>query len=101
MRWSECENVNFTESRVVIGDDLGAISSALDGVFSQAQLKNLNDLKIVMAAEVKRRGGNVLSEFKYGQKSSFWRSLVSLDDVRWEGSGRVRLLSQTDLSRRD
>ena len=53
-----------------------------------SQLKNLDDIKRELAQRVKRLGGNALVRFEYGQKHvSFWRSLLSLDEIAWYGSG--------------
>ena len=66
------------------------ILTRLDGYFfSQSQLKSLDDVKTAMIKIVKQSGGNAVIDFKYCQKSSFWRSLLSIDDVRWEASGMI------------
>jgi hypothetical protein len=58
-----------------------------------SQLKNLDDVKRELAQRVKRLGGNALVRFEYGQKHvSFWRSLLSLDEIAWYGSGFVAKL---------
>ena len=73
------------------------LSTRIDGVFSNSQLKSLDDIKDKMSEIVRRSGGNAVVDFKYGQKSSFWRSLLSLDDVRWEASGYVARIDPTSL----
>jgi hypothetical protein len=60
---------------------------------TSAQLKNLEDVKQLMAKEVMLVGGNAVIEFNYGQKSvGFWRSLFDRDDVNWYGEGRIAVV---------
>lgn len=75
-----------------------AISTRIDGCFSGAQLQSLDNIKDIMATEVRRYGGNAVVNFKYAQKSSFWRSLISLDDVRWEASGSIATIDPSLLT---
>lgn len=77
---------------------IAPVSTRIDGVFVNAQLKSLDDIKVVMAREARRKGGNAVVDFKYGQKQrSFWESLFSLDDVRWEASGTVAVIDPASL----
>ena len=77
---------------------ISPVSTKIDGFFTNAQLKSLDDIKAAMALEAKRRGGNAVVAFKYGQKQkSFWSSLFSLDDVRWEASGMVAVIDPASL----
>ena len=94
MYYNQHKGVFFVEGVPFGTKRIAAISTHLDGVFSSAQLKSLDDIKDKMAAEAKLKGGNAIVNFKYGQKSSFWRSLFSLDDVRWEASGGFEQESQ-------
>lgn len=72
------------------GRTIKPISTRLDGIwFSESQLKSLDDVKDAMIKAVKNAGGNAVIDFKYCQKTSFWRSLLSIDDVRWEASGTI------------
>ena len=48
-----------------------------------AQLKNLNDIKAVLAAKSAAAGCNCVSEFTYGQKSRW----LAIDDVAFFGGG--------------
>jgi hypothetical protein len=64
----------------------------LNGLFFQGQLKSLNDVKKKMAKEIRKSGGNALVNFKYGQKSSFWSSIGSWDDMSWQGSGDIAVV---------
>ena len=74
------------------------ISTRLDGYFfSQSHLKSLDDVKNAMIKAVKKSGGNAVIDFKYCQKSSFWRSLFSIDDVRWEASGTIAIIDPNVL----
>mgnify|MGYP001440450791 FL=1 len=64
------------------------ISTEIGGVFRNAQLANLNDVKMQLASECKSRGFNAIIKFKYGQKSSgILASIFSRDDVKWYGTG--------------
>lgn len=97
MYFSKFKDVLFVE-----GDPPGAvtirpISTQHDGFFSQSQLKSLDTLKEVMAEEVKKAGGNAVIRFTYGQKNTFWRSLLSIDDVWWHASGVIAKVSESSL----
>ena len=57
------------------------------------QLKDLDDVKRLMAKRVREQGGNAVVDFRYGQRSvGFWRSLIDRDDVSWYGEGNIALL---------
>lgn len=90
--------VYFVEGVPAGARRISTISTKLDGVFSNSQLKSLDDVKDAMVSEVKAKGGNAVIDFKYTQRSSFWRSLISLDDVRWEASGVVANIDPSFLS---
>ena len=65
----------------------------IGGVFTSAQLKNLDDVKRLMVGEARKAGGNAIVNFKYGQRSvGFWRSLIDRDDVNWYGTGNIAVL---------
>ena len=84
------KGVYFVEGQPSGARGIKPISTRLDGwCFSQSQLKSLDDVKDAMVNEVLRSGGNAVVNFQYCQKSSFWRSLFSIDDVRWEASGYI------------
>lgn len=57
-----------------------------------AQLKNLNDLKQMMAQTAKANGCNCIVNFTYGQKSK----LIAIDDVAFMGNGFYAVLSPDD-----
>lgn len=57
-----------------------------------AQLKNLNDLKQMMAQTAKMNGCNCVVNFTYGQKSK----LIAIDDVAFMGDGFYAILSPED-----
>ncbi len=87
------EGVYFIEESPPQAQIIAPISTRLDGCFVNSQLRNLDDVKTKMASLVKQHGGNAVIGFKYAQKSSFWRSLLSLDDVHWEASGHIAKIS--------
>ena len=91
------KGVYFVEGLPAGARRISPISTRIDGVFSNSQLKSLDDIKDKMSEIVRRNGGNAVIDFKYGQKSSFWRSLLSLDDVRWEASGYVAQIAPASL----
>jgi hypothetical protein len=45
------------------------------------------------------RGGNSVIDFKYGQRSTFWKSLLGMDDVMWYGSGKVARINPTEIQK--
>ena len=57
-----------------------------------AQLKNLNDLKQIMANTAKSYGCNCVVNFTYGQKSK----VIAIDDVAFMGNGYYAVLSPED-----
>jgi hypothetical protein len=92
----------FDDILFVEGDPPGAtvirqLDTKHDGIFSQSQLKSLDTLKRVMAAEAKRVGGNAVIRFTYGQRNTFWRSLLSIDDVWWYASGAIAKVNESSL----
>ena len=95
----DCYNgIWFIEGFPVGTKVISPISTTLDGVlFSQSQLKSLDDVKAKMALVAKKIGANAIVDFKYCQKSSFWRSLLSIDDIRWEASGKIAIVDLTNL----
>jgi len=66
-----------------------AVSTELNGFFSQNQLKSLDDVKEKMYSYILSKGGNCLIDFKYGQRSTFWKSIFGMDDVLWYASGKI------------
>ena len=57
-----------------------------------AQLKNLNDLKKIMADTAKANGCNCVVNFSYGQKAK----IIAIDDVSFVGNGYYAVLSCED-----
>lgn len=93
-----CDGIWFVEGIPKGAEIISSINTSLDGVFSQSQLKSLDDVKANMAVIAKKVGANAIIDFKYCQQSSFWRSLLSLDDVRWEASGKIARLDSGCLN---
>jgi hypothetical protein len=71
---------------------LGPISTEINEAFGQSQLKSLDDVKERMVGLVHQMGGNAVVNFKYGQRSSFWKSLWGVDNVWWYGSGQIAVI---------
>jgi hypothetical protein len=87
------DGVRFFEGRPKDARIIEPIKCELGGVFRQAQLKNLSDLKREMARIAAAKGGNAVVDFKYGQRTvGFWRSIFQLDDVNWYGEGWVAVV---------
>ena len=59
-----------------------------------SQLKNLNDVKKVLAQQAKSKGCNCIVEFKYGQKSSW----ISLDDTKMWANGQCGIMQEEEYS---
>jgi hypothetical protein len=78
---------------------LRPVEVKIQGMFSQAQLKSLDDVKDRMAQEARHARGNAIVRFKYGQRTTFWTTLLSLDDVGWYGTGVIGRLSDSHYQR--
>lgn len=76
---------------------IGPIESEIADLLGSNQSKGLTDLKTKMVAQVRDMGGNCVAAFKYGQRSSFLRSLIARDDVTWYGSGVVGTADDGEL----
>ena len=100
MYWAEYKGVYFVEGALPAAHPIRPIDTKHDGWFSQSQLKSLDTIKDIMVREVKSAGGNAVIGFRYGQKNTFWRSLMSVDDVYWWASGEIASLSPGDLPAR-
>ncbi len=96
MYQSELEGVLFIEGQPEGVRSIGHVEVKLNGAFSQAQLKSLEDVKRELIKKVRAKNGNCLINFKYGQRTSFWTTLISLDDVGWYGSGDVVSISDAE-----
>lgn len=97
MYYAEYQGVWFVEGSPPGAVDVAPISTEINGVFSQSQLKTLDDVKSRMASAVRELGGNAVTNFKYGQRSTFWKSLFGLDNVMWYASGTIARLDPTQL----
>lgn len=98
MYYSEYGGIYFIEGRVEGANRIDKISTELNGFFSQNQLRTLNDLKEKMRAYVISKGGNCVLDFKYGQRSTYWKSLIGMDDVLWYGSGEIAIIDKSALN---
>ena len=84
------DGIRFYESTPARSRVIGPVEVELGGLFTEAQLRTLNDVKRELARLAKNRGGNSIINFKYGQASGgFWKSILQLDDVNWYGRGEV------------
>jgi hypothetical protein len=83
------DGVVFVEGSCPGSQHIKTVSVRITGMFSQAQLKSLDDVKKQMAALAKEAGGNAIVQFKYGQRSTIWTALFGLDDVGWYGEGII------------
>ncbi len=84
------DGIRFIEGMPKNCEIIGPVNVRIDGVFTSAQLKNLGDVKKLMAEKVKQSGGNAVVQFTYGQRSvGFFASLLFRDDVSWYGSGQI------------
>lgn len=97
MHWSEHKSVFFVEGSLANSKRGQAISTELNEFFSQNHLKTLDDLKDRMAQQALSAGCNAVIEFKYGQRSSFWKSIVGMDNILWSGSGVLATINKADL----
>jgi hypothetical protein len=100
MYWAEYRGVYFVEGDVTNAIPHGPIDTKHDGAWSQSQLKSLDTLKAAMAEAAKRVGCNAVINFCYGQKNTFWRSLLSIDDVWWHASGTIAQIDPVQLPKR-
>ena len=88
LRITEKNGVYFTESELDFVENVRTINHKIDGIFGDAMLKNLSDLKKDMANLALSIDCNLIHSFKYRQKSELsLRALFGTDDVYWEGAG--------------
>jgi len=99
MYFSEYKGVFFIEGSPHEAQTIEEISSELNGFFSQNQLRSLDDLKEKMKIYVIQRGGNCVIDFKYGQRSTFWKSLLGMDNVFWYGKGKIAKIDPLELQK--
>ena len=94
---SKYDGIYFIEGEIDNARTIKSVAIELNGVFSQTQLKTLDDVKKQMVSMAKKYNANAIIDFKYGQKSSFWKSIFSLDDVQWYGSGVIANISEDEI----
>ena len=92
MHWSEFNGILFIEETVPEAKIIEPVQVKIHGVFSQAQLKNLDDVKRKMVSLALSKNGNAIVNFQYGQQSTFWTTVIGIDDVNWYGSGFIARL---------
>lgn len=90
--------VVFVEGECPGCREIGPVSVSIGGMFTQSQLKSLDDVKRQMAAAVKELDGNGLIRFKYGQRSTIWGSIFGLDGVAWYGEGVAAELAASAIA---
>lgn len=73
------------------------IEIKIDGIFCNSQLKSLSDVKESMYKIAKENDGNAIINFTYGQHSTFWRSILGLDNIFWYGKGSLINLSKKEI----
>lgn len=87
------DGITFVEGRPPTAKIVKPIRVEIGGILTSSQLKNLDDVKRLMAKQASASGGNAVVDFKYGQRSvGFWKSLVDRDDVQWYGEGQIAII---------
>ena len=99
MHIAEYKDIYFIEGSPREAIVIESFSSELNGFFSQNQLKSLDNIKEKMRDYVLSKGGNCVIDFKYGQRSTFWKSILGMDDVLWYGSGKVSKINPTEIQK--
>ena len=94
---SQFEGVVFIEGQPPMAQIIKHINIEISGVFSQSQLKSLDDVKKQLCRKLKGTKGNCLVNFEYGQRSSFMATLTGIDNVSWHGSADIALMEPGDL----
>ncbi len=89
---SEYKGVWFVEGDVEGAHLLEPIKVTINGLLVQSHLKTLDDVKDKMVTRVRAKNGNAVVAFKYGQRSSFWRSIVGMDNVHWYATGVIAII---------
>ncbi len=98
IRITEKNGVYFTEAELDSVENVKTINHKLDGVFGNAMLKNLSDLKEDMANLALSSNCNLIHSFKYRQKQEVsLRALFGTDDTYWEGAGICAKISPEKL----
>lgn len=73
---------------------LNHISVSIKGAFVNTQFKTLNNVKDKLISKAFGTQANAITQFKYGQKSTFLGSLMNRDDVVWYGEGNLAVLPE-------
>ena len=97
IHYSKYEDVYFIEENIDNVNVVQHIETEINQFFGQSQLKSLPDVKKKMYNIIKKYNGNAIINFKYGQRSTFWKSIFGLDDVLWYGIGDIVFLSNDDI----
>ncbi|NTS64175.1 hypothetical protein HRV97_03235 [Sphingomonas sp. HHU CXW] len=98
MRAVEYKGILFIEGHPGGAQVIQQLDTKIDGWFSSSQLKSLDHIKDIMVDQAKAHAGNAIIDFKYGQKSTFWRSLFSVDDVYWYATGSIARVDPASVS---
>lgn len=69
MHATQTGGVYFVEGRPDGFQPMMPINSEIGDLFTGGQLKSLRDLKEQMAVIARNSGGNIVADFKYGQRS--------------------------------
>lgn len=90
---TEFGGVFFTEAGARDWKRLGMVEVTIS-----RQNANLTEVKAQMAEQVKRRGGNALVAFRYGQKAhALWQNILPMwDSESWYGSGEAAVAPSTE-----
>jgi hypothetical protein len=99
MHWSEFDGILFIEETVPEAKIIEPVQVKIHGVFSQAQLKNLNDVKRKLSSLALSKNGNAIVNFQYGQQSTFWTTVIGVDDVNWYGRGYIARIPQNAIEK--
>ena len=99
MKLVKYKDIYFLEDNIPNIKILKHISTKIDGFFFEAQLCSLTDVKEKMYVKAKSYKANCIINFKYGQKSSFFSSIFSLDDTHWYGEGDLVHIDDDELKK--
>jgi len=75
------------------------IKIELNKMFRQNQLKSLDNVKDEMVRIARLKQCNAIVNFKYGQKSTFLKSILGMDDVFWYGSGELAKIDPSTIEK--
>src|SRR5690606_15109182 len=86
-RFTVADGIIFCETEFLHAVAVQQVQQVIHGFFSQAQLKNLGDVKAALAKNARMLDCNCVMHFTYGQKSGCLTWFLGLDDVSWYGAG--------------